>query len=100
MTNTARGEAKIELGGETFTCCASLGALARVEGRLGKPLPLVLEELMQGSYGASLAILEETAIKGRERIADLIAGPVEIAEAAAKVFEASGLLGGKAKPGK
>lgn len=100
MANTARGEAVIELGGQSFTCVASLGALARVEGRLGKPLPAVIDDLTQGSYRASLAILEETCIDGRETIADLISGPVELAEAAAKVFEASGLLGGKAKPGK
>jgi hypothetical protein len=95
MANKARGEAEIKLGGEAFTCVASLGALARIEGRLGKPLPLVLQDVTEGSYAACLCILEETCTNGREKIADLISGPVDLANAAAEVFQASGLLGGE-----
>lgn len=123
MANKARGEAEIKLGGETFVCVASLGALARIEGRIesefsfeeivrarvsakfmekdqAQNVPVTLQDALafvsMGHWKACLIILEETCTDGRDKIADLIAGPVELANAAAEVFQASGLLGGEA----
>jgi hypothetical protein len=102
MTNKARGEVALELGGETINACATMGALARVEGRLGKSLPFILGDVSEGSYGAIVAILEECALTAddRAKVSKLVAGPVEIAEAAVAVFEAAGLIDTGKKPGK
>lgn len=101
--NKARGETEITLGGYTFTACATMGALARTEGRLGKPLPDVLQDVSAGSYAACLAILQECAPeRDRKALEDVIAGPDELASAAVQLFRSAGLIeeakGGK--PGK
>lgn len=103
MTNTARGEVEIELGGEKLTFCATMGAIARVEGRLNKPMSLIADDLSQGSYRACLAIFEETCVTQGANFEDMLIGPGEAANAALEIFIAGQLLskpGGKAKPGK
>lgn len=94
MTNAARGETEITLGGYTFKACASMGALARVEGALGKALPDVLADVSEGSYLACLTILQQCALdpKDAEVLQNTVAAPDELAEATIAVFRASGLI--------
>lgn len=95
--NSARGESSVKIGQLEFVACATLGALASVEGRLGKPLGFIIsDDLAKGSYQAALAILEECCADpdARLKIRDQIAGPVDLADAAVKILTAAGLLGG------
>ena len=101
--NKARGETEITLGGYTFTACATMGALARTEGRLGKPLPDVLQDVSAGSYSACLVILQECASPAdRDALEGVIAGPDDLANAAIQLFRSAGLIeeAKGSKPGK
>jgi hypothetical protein len=104
--NRARGETNVTLGGETFRCAMTLGAMARIEGRTGKSMARVLDEFSADvSIASVLAILEETCldVEQRNMIADMTADIVELSEAVMTILKASGLLQeseGKRKPGK
>lgn len=106
MTNNARGEVEVKLGGLTLTCCATMGAMARIEARLKKPTGVLLaEDLAGGSYTASLVVIEETALDRAEAelLREKMAPMKDVSLAAAEIFKASGMFGddtGKAKPGK
>ena len=95
--NKARGEVTITLGDFSFPACATLGSLARVEGRMGKPLGDILVNIGEGSYSAALIVMEEccTEDDAREKIASAIVGPVELITACMDILRAGGLVGGK-----
>ncbi len=58
MTNKIRGEVPVTLGGEEFTLCLTLGALADIESGLGvKNLSEMDERLAQPSMGDLMVIL-------------------------------------------
>ena len=103
--NSARGEVRITIGGVTNTHCVTMGALARIEGRLNMVLIEVLQQVQRASYRVALAILEETLIREGDFVepADLLGGPKEVADGCLQIFEAAGLMGkpkatAKAKP--
>lgn len=104
MTNTARGEVTVTLNGVEIKCCATLGALARVEGRTGKPLGRLLsDDLANGSVSVCLILLQETATtqEEAEAVEDTTASISELSDAAVKVLTAAGIVGGGSKkPGK
>lgn len=95
--NKARGEVTITLGDFSFPACASLGALARVEGRMGKTLGDILVSIGEGSYSASLVVLEEccTDEDVRGEISTAVVAPVELVTACMEILRAGGLVGGK-----
>lgn len=98
MTNTARGEVKIALGGQSFTFCATVGALARIEGALGiDSTPVILQERVGiGSVGACMIILQEclTDQGKRDDIASIVCNVNDLAGAVMDIFRASGMLAG------
>lgn len=98
MTNTARGEVKIEIGGQSFTFCATLGALAQIEGAMGgRSIAQILsEDLPKGSTTACMIILQEcvTDQDKRGEIAELVCNIAELADAVMSIFRASGMLAG------
>lgn len=96
MTNSARGEVKIELGGQSFTFCATVGALANIEGTMGgRSIPQILsEDVSKGSITACMAILQECVTDQDKRgdIASLVCGVNDLADAVMTIFRASGML--------
>jgi hypothetical protein len=57
MPNIHRGEIEAELGGETYTLCLTLGALAELEHAYGgQDLIAIAERFETGRIGASDAI--------------------------------------------
>ena len=42
--NKARGEILVELSDLSFVACATMGAVVRIEGRLGMSIPQVVTE--------------------------------------------------------
>lgn len=98
MTNSARGEVKIEIGGQSFTFCATVGALARIEGALGiHSTPVILRERVGvGSVGACMLIMQEclTDQDKRDDIASLVCNVNDLASAVMDIFRASGMLAG------
>jgi len=95
--NKARGEVTVTLGDFSFPACATLGALARVEGRLSKPLGDILVSIGEGSYSAALAVMEECCAddEARGEISSAIVGPVELVTACMDILRAGNLVGGK-----
>lgn len=95
--NKARGEVTVTLGDFSFPACATLGALARVEGRICKPLGDILVSIGEGSYSAALVVMEEccTDDEAREEISRAVVGPVELVTACMDILRAGGLVGGK-----
>jgi hypothetical protein len=93
--NSARGEVRITIGGVTNTHCVTMGALARIEGRLDMVLIEVLQQVQRASYRVALAILEETVIREGDFVepSDLLGGPKEVADGCLQIFEAAGLMG-------
>jgi hypothetical protein len=57
MANTHRGEIDVELGGQTYVLCLTLGALAELESAYGdQDLIAIAERFESGRVGATDAI--------------------------------------------
>lgn len=99
--NAARGECVVELGGVSNVHRTTLGSIARIEGRLGKPIAEVVGDLGRGSYATCLAILEETLDNRPDAVppADLSDNPKALVDACVQILAAGGLMG-KPKAGK
>lgn len=93
--NPARGESEAVLAGERVMLCLTLGALARIEARLGASDAADLADRMRRLSASDLASVLEALMCGGggdpETAARLAAAarPQEAAEAVARAFEAA-----------
>ena len=97
MTNGARGEAAVMLGGERRRVCLTLGALAEIETGLGVDgLAAVAERMKTLSARDLMVVLAAVLRGGGETEPDVAAvDPREAAVAVAQAFVASsGQTGG------
>jgi hypothetical protein len=98
MTNGARGEAAVMLGGERRRVCLTLGALAEIETGLGVDgLAAVAERMKTLSARDLMVVLAAVLRGGGETEPDVAAvDPREAAVAVAQAFAAasSGQAGG------
>lgn len=93
--NKARGEVRAKLGGEQFIFCATLGAIAEIEGETGRTILQVLSvDLPQGSMRTILTILKACAtVHGdSDRLEGVVATVQELADVVSDIFEAAGLF--------
>lgn len=101
--NKARGEILVELGDLSFVACATMGAVVRIEGRLGMSIPqVVTEKVAESSYTACLAILEETCMDedARPQIANCTASPAWMIRTCVDILKAGQLMDNNAGGGK
>lgn len=93
--NTARGEVAVEIGGEKFTLCLTLGALAEIEAACGITTIGELQDAMQKLSAAKLVTILGALIRGGGGTIDestlyrLPFGP-SVSSAITKAFEACG----------
>ena len=97
MTNGARGEAAVMLGGERRRVCLTLGALAEIETGLGVDGLAAVAERMKTLSARDLMVVLAAVLRGGGDEAADVAGvdPREAAVAVAQAFAASsGQAGG------
>jgi len=56
MANKARGEVRVEIGGEAFVFVANLGALADIEEALDMPFPQVAAKMQAGAVSVRVLL--------------------------------------------
>jgi len=64
MTNRVRGEAPVMLGGESFTLCLTLGALAEIESGLDVTSLLELDERLAQLRAGDLILILAALLRG------------------------------------
>lgn len=102
MTNKHRGEVAITVGGETYTLCLTLGALAEIETALGVDGAGQLGERLQRRSSADTLLVLGALLRGGHEISDpevkrLPISPLAGFEAMVRAFTASDMM--QAGPG-
>lgn len=91
MTNGARGEAAVMLGGERRRVCLTLGALAEIETGLGVDGLAAVAERMKTLSARDLMVVLAAVLRGGGEATPDVAGvdPREAAVAVAQAFAAA-----------
>jgi len=91
MTNGARGEVVVRLGGVERRLCLTLGALAEIETGLGVQGLAGVAERMRALSARDLIVVVAALLRGGGEPADVAraADPAEAARAVARAFAAA-----------
>jgi len=101
MTNKARGEAVLNIGGETFTLVCSLKAMAAIETELGASFPDIAQGMGNGvSVKTLLACAVSFARAGGAADVSAIEDSADIKALAGAVGECVSLAFASDKPAK
>ncbi len=97
MVNAVRGEVALELGGQSYCLCLTMGALAEIETALGAKNLSDLDTRLKDLRAENLVHILHALLKGggeKLSLEDCRALPLNIAlatEAIGKAFKASGV---------
>jgi len=91
MVNAARGEVALELGGQSYCLCLTMGALAEIETALGAESLNDLDDRLRNLRAESLVRIIHALLKGGGEslsLDDVRALPLNIAEATTAIGQA------------